>query len=58
MKRRRTARSGEGCFKKVGERKKFASKFRKVRERCPPPTIAAVLSIYNFSNFALHLIDK
>ena len=28
-------------FQKVGERKKLASKFRRVRERCPRPTIVA-----------------
>ena len=29
-------------FEKVGEWKKFASKFRRVQERCPRPTTVAV----------------
>ena len=36
-------------FQKVGEWKKLASKFRRVRERCPRPTNVAVLSIQKFS---------
>ena len=36
-------------FQKVGEWKKLGSKFRRVRERCPRPTIVAVLSIQKFS---------
>ena len=31
---------------------------RRVRERCPRPTIVAVLSIKKFSNFALYVINK
>ena len=43
---------------KMGEWKKLASKFRRVREGCPQPTIVAVLSIQKFSNFALYVINK
>ena len=47
MKTRETAQSGERTFSKSGLR---------VRERCPRPTIVAVLSIQKFSNFALFVI--
>ena len=45
-------------FQKMGEWKELASKFRRVPERCPRPTIVAVLSIHKFSNFALNFINK
>ena len=45
-------------FQKVGERKKLASKFRRVRELRPRPTTVAVLGIQRFSNFALYVINK
>ena len=45
-------------FQKVSEWKKLASKFRRVRERCPRPTIVAVLSIQKVNNFALYEINK
>ena len=45
-------------FQKMGEWKKLASKLRRVRERCPQPTIAALLSIQKFSNFAPYVISK
>ena len=49
--RKNTARSGERTFTK--------SKFRRVRGRCPRPTIVAVFkSIQKFSNFALYVINK
>ena len=54
MKTRRIARSGEGTFSKSG-RKKLASKFRRVRKRCPRPTTVVVLGIQKFSNFALYV---
>ena len=40
-------------FSKSGRMKKLASKFRRKLERCPRPTIVAVLSIQKFSNFGL-----
>ena len=43
---------------KSGRMKKLASKFRRVRERCPWPAIVAVLSIQKFSNFALNVVNK
>ena len=51
MKTRKIARSGERTFSKNGRMKKLASKFRRVREGCPRPTIVAVLSIQKFSNY-------
>ena len=40
-------------FSKSGRMRKLASKFRRKLERCPRPTIVAVLSIQKFSNFGL-----
>ena len=40
-------------FSKSGRMKKLASRFRRKLERCPRPTIVAVLSIQKFSNFGL-----
>ena len=48
------ARSDEITFSKSGRMKKLASKFRRVRERCPPPMAVAVLGIQKLSNFALY----
>ena len=45
-------------FQKMGELKKLlASKLRRVWERCPRPTIVALLSIQKFSNFGLYVIN-
>ena len=44
--------------KKWTNERNFASKFRRVRERCPRPTTVAVLGIQKFSNFALYVINK
>ena len=38
-------------FSKSGRMKKLASKFRRKLERCPRPTIVAVLSIQKFSTY-------
>ena len=46
------------AFQKMGEWKTLGSKLRRVRQRCPWPTIAAVLSIQKFSNFARYVINK
>ena len=49
----------KNVFKKwANERNSHASKFWRVRERCPRPTIVAVLRIQKFSNFALYVINK
>ena len=59
METRKIARSGERTFfKEWANERKLASKFRRVRERCPRPTTVAVLSIQKFSNFAFYVINK
>jgi len=47
-------------FQKVGEWKKLASKLKEYENDVlgPRPTIATVLSIKKFSNFALYVINK
>jgi len=53
-----TKNSTEWWKNKVGEWEKLASKFRRVQERCPRPTIIAVLSIQKFSDVAVYVINK
>ena len=58
MKHEEQNREVKERFQKVCEWKKLASKFRRVRARCPRPQIVPVLRIQKFSNFALYVINK